>query len=189
MVTVRRFRNPDAGVLWALNALPNIGETADPAVPIPLPAAAEAPANFPDLADIERTFLATGGEFLVVELDGHVVGMGGYRLGTAARAEVLRVRVHPATRRRGIGRALMAELEQRAAGNGLTTMHLDTATNQPAAMAFYQDLGYREVGREHQPSWTWTLVYYVKTLGEQEVTASYSSWSGRSHSDASLPRP
>jgi predicted GNAT superfamily acetyltransferase len=45
-------------------------------------------------------------------------------------------------------------------------MHLDTATNQPAAMAFYQDLGYREVGREHQPSWTWTLVYYVKTLVE-----------------------
>jgi len=164
VVTVRRFRNPDAGVLWALNALPNIGETADPTVPVPLPAAAEAPADFPDLADIEGTFLATGGEFLVVELDGHVVGMGGYRPDAGARAEILRVRVHPATRRRGIGRALMAELERRAASNGLTTMHLDTATNQPAAMEFYQNLGYREVGREHQPSWTWTLVYYVKTL-------------------------
>jgi ribosomal protein S18 acetylase RimI-like enzyme len=99
-----------------------------------------------------------------VELDGHVVGMGGYRPDADARAEVLRVRVHPATRRRGIGRALMAELERRAAGNGVRTMHLDTATNQPAAMAFYQDLGYHEVGREHQPSWTWTLVYYVKPL-------------------------
>ena len=163
-MTVRRFRDTDTGVLWALNARPNIGETADPTVPIPLPEVTAAPSDFPDLADIGGTFLATGGEFLVVELDGHVVGMGGYRPGADARAEVLRVRVHPATRRRGIGRALMAELERRAAGNGRTTVHLDTATNQPAAMAFYQDLGYREVGREDQPDWAWTLVYYVKTL-------------------------
>lgn len=148
--------------MWALNALPNIGETADPSVPVPLPAADAAPTDFSDLADVEGSFLAVGGEFLVVELDGHVVGMGGYRPSADARAEVLRVRVHPATRRRGVGRALMAELERRAAGNGLTTMHLDTATNQPAAMAFYESLGYHEVGRERRPGWTWTLVYYVK---------------------------
>jgi len=172
VVTVRRFRDTDAGVLWALNALPNIGETADSTVPLPLPAAGEVPADFPDLADVEGTFLAAGGEFLVVELDDHVVGMGGYRPDAYARAEILRVRVHPATRRRGIGRALMAELERRAARDGVTTMHLHTATNQPAAMAFYQGLGYREVGREHQPAWTWTLVYYVKAAGSylQAVT-------------------
>jgi ribosomal protein S18 acetylase RimI-like enzyme len=164
VMTVRRFRHADAGVLWALNALPNIGETADPTVPIPLAAAAEAPAGFPDLADIEASFLAEGGEFLVVELDSHVVGMGGYRPDGDACAEVLRVRVHPAARRRGIGRALMAELERRAAGDGLIRMRLDTATNQPAAMAFYRGLGYREVRREHQPGWTWTLVHYAKTL-------------------------
>ncbi|SNY45606.1 GNAT family N-acetyltransferase [Paractinoplanes atraurantiacus] len=164
MVTVRRFRDEDAGVLWALNALPNIGDTADLAVPIPLPALAEPPAEFPDLADVEATFLARGGEFLVVELDGHLAGMGGYRPGTDGTAEVLRVRVHPATRRRGIGRALMGELERRAARAGLTSLHLDTATNQPPAMAFYRALGYREAGREHQAGWTWTLVYYVKEL-------------------------
>jgi ribosomal protein S18 acetylase RimI-like enzyme len=164
VMTVRRFRDGDAGVLWALNALPNIGETADPTVPIALAAAVEAPAGFPDLADVGASFLAEGGEFLVVELDGHVVGMGGYRLDGDACAEVLRVRVHPATRRRGIGRALMAELERRAAGEGLRSMRLDTATNQPAAMAFYRGLGYREVRREHRPGWTWTLVHYAKTL-------------------------
>jgi len=164
VVTVRRFRDTDAPVLWALNALPNIGETADSGVPIPLPPAVAPPAGFPDLADIDASFLARGGEFLVVELDGHVVGMGGFRPGGEACAEVLRVRVHPATRRRGIGRALMAELEQRAAQCGLRKTCLDTATNQPEAMAFYQGLGYREVGRERRPGWTWTLVYYVKTL-------------------------
>ncbi|WP_285681351.1 GNAT family N-acetyltransferase [Actinoplanes sp. NBRC 103695] len=161
---VRRFRDTDAPVLWALNALPNIGETADSGVPIPLLPAVTPPAGFPDLADVEASFLAQGGEFLVVELDGHIVGMGGFRPGVEACAEVLRVRVHPAIRRRGIGRALMAELEQRAAQRGLRAMCLDTATNQPEAMAFYQGLGYREVGRECRPGWTWTLVYYVKTL-------------------------
>ncbi|WP_232050748.1 GNAT family N-acetyltransferase [Actinoplanes sp. OR16] len=159
-MAVRRFQGADLGVVWALNALPNIGATADPAVPIPLPPSTTAPAAFPDLADIEASFLAVGGEFLVVELDGHVVGMGGYRTGPGARAEVLRVRVHPATRRRGVGRVLMSGLEKRAADSGVTTMHLDTATNQPEAMAFYRGLGYREVGREHHPAWT--LVHYAK---------------------------
>jgi ribosomal protein S18 acetylase RimI-like enzyme len=164
VVTVRRFRRTDAPVLWALNALPNIGATADSAVPIPLPPAIDPPGSFADLADVDGSFLARGGEFLVVELDGHVVGMGGFRPGAGACGHVLRVRVHPATRRRGIGRALMAELEQRAVRSGLRSVRLDTATNQPEAMAFYQTLGYREVGREHQPGWTWTLVYYTKTL-------------------------
>jgi ribosomal protein S18 acetylase RimI-like enzyme len=174
VVRVRRARGADAGVLWALNALPNIGETADPSVPIPLAAAAAAPDGFPDLADVEASFLAAGGEFLVVELDGHVVGMGGFRPGGDSRAEVLRVRVHPATRRRGIGRALMSELERRAASRGLRTLHLDTATNQPEAMAFYRGLGYREAGRERQPGWNWTLVYYVKTLPGPDATSGAS---------------
>jgi hypothetical protein len=41
---------------------------------------------------------------------------------------------------------------------------LDTADNQPEAMAFYMALGYRETGREHQASWAWTLIYYAKDL-------------------------
>ncbi|XVU20719.1 hypothetical protein ACQPZJ_25965 [Actinoplanes sp. CA-054009] len=50
------LRAGDAGVLWALNALPNIGDTADPSVPIPLPSAAAPPLEFPDLADVGETF-------------------------------------------------------------------------------------------------------------------------------------
>ncbi|WP_203917771.1 GNAT family N-acetyltransferase [Rugosimonospora africana] len=164
MLTIRRFRDPDAPVLWALNALPNIGATADGSIPLPLPPAAAPPVGFPDLADVTRSFVHTGGDFLVGELDGHLVAMGGIRPGTGGVAEVLRIRVHPATRRRGIGRALMTGLERRAVELGMRGTHLDTATNQPEAMAFYESLGYREIGREHRPEWTWTLVYYAKTL-------------------------
>lgn len=200
MVTVRRFRAPDAPAVWALNDLPNIGATANPDVPLPLPPAAHPPATFPDLADIPTHFLTTGGEFLVAELDGHLVGMGGIRPtttdtahtalaghlsgaphldpaghhpgallgpdghhpGRTDAAHVLRVRVHPATRRRGVGRALMTALEERARDLGLRHMVLDTADNQPEAIAFYRRLGYRETGRERRPGWTWTLVYFTK---------------------------
>ncbi len=58
----------------------------------------------------------------------------------------------------------MGGLEARAARLGMRHLRLDTATNQPEAVAFYRGLGYREVGREHRPGWSWTLVYFVKLL-------------------------
>jgi len=58
----------------------------------------------------------------------------------------------------------MATLESRAVACGFREAWLDTATNQPEAMAFYESLGYAEVGRESRPEWHWTLVYYLKLL-------------------------
>lgn len=162
MVTIRRFRDQDAPTVWTLNSLPNVGATADPTVPLPLPPAPHAPPTHPDLADIQANFIDAGGDFLVADLDGHIVGMGGIRPSANGRADVLRIRVHPATRRLGIGRALMTELEQRAAELGMDHLFLDTATDQPEAMAFYESLGYQEVGRQQKPEWTWTLVFYTK---------------------------
>lgn len=60
--------------------------------------------------------------------------------------------------------ALVAALECRAAARRFSETWLDTATNQPEAMAFYESLGYAEVGRESRPEWHWTLVYYLKRL-------------------------
>ncbi|GAA1036503.1 hypothetical protein GCM10009557_47400 [Virgisporangium ochraceum] len=166
-MTVRRFRAPDAPVLWALNNLPNVGATADPDAPLPLPPAQDPPAAFPDLADIPAGYLRAGGDFLVAERDGHLVGMGGIRPTGAGTAEVRRLRVHPAVRRQGIGRSLLAALEQRARDLGLHRMALDTADNQPEAVAFYRALGYDESGRESHPDWSWTLVYFTKPLNPE----------------------
>jgi ribosomal protein S18 acetylase RimI-like enzyme len=162
-ITVRRATPGDGPALWALNALPNVGRTADPTLPLDLPPPAGPPREFPDLADVLSHFVAVGGEFLVADLAGHVVGMGGFKP-TARGAEVLRVRVHPATRRTGVGRALMAELEARAAALGFPRLHLDTADNQPEAVAFYVGLGYEQVRTETRPDWSWTLVFFEKEL-------------------------
>lgn len=163
-MTIREFHPRDAPVLWTLSTLPNVGETADLSVPLDLPAADAAPIQFADLADVTASFTRPGGVFLIAEHRGHLVGMGGFRPNARGQAEVLRVRVHPAARRIGIGRALMNELEARATACGFQEMFLDTATNMPEAMAFYQALGYQETGRETHPDWKWTLVYYTKQL-------------------------
>ena len=117
VLTVRRARIEDTPRLWALNNLPNIGATADPTIPIDLLIPDGPPPAFPDLADVEVNFVHAGGDFIVVEEEFAIVGMGGFRPRLDGRAEMLRVRVHPARRRLGIGRALVGELERRA-GDG-----------------------------------------------------------------------
>jgi ribosomal protein S18 acetylase RimI-like enzyme len=162
--TVRRATNADGPRLWALNGITNIGATADPNAPLELPVPDRPPAAFPDLADVEGSFMGSDGEFVVVEAKGSIVGMGGFWPNTAAQVEVKRVRVHPALRRQGIGRLVMAELEDRALVAGFREAHLDTASNQPEAIIFYRALGYEEVGTESRPEWDWDLVYFLKRL-------------------------
>jgi len=164
VVSIRRAEASDHPAIWALNDLPNVGHTADPSLPLDLPRLAAAPRAFPDLADVTVGFVLEGGDFIVAEYDAHLVGMGGYRPLGDGRVEMLRVRVHPAMRRRAVGRAVMAELERRAAAGGHATAVLDTATNQPEAVGFYRALGYREDGTETRPEWSWTLVYFSKPL-------------------------
>lgn len=61
------------------------------------------------------------------------------------RAEVRKLLVHPAHRRRGIARALMAELERLAATHGRRLLTLDTRTGD-SAEPLYAALGYRTSG-------------------------------------------
>jgi ribosomal protein S18 acetylase RimI-like enzyme len=162
--TIRRAVLEDSRAIWALNELPNLGATADPSLPLELPQPSEPPAAFPDLRDVTSGFTDRDGEFLVSEHDGHVVGMGGYRPDDADAVEIMRVRVHPAMRRRRIGADLMAELERRARAAGFREVRLNTATNMPEAIAFYRALGYTETRLESHPRWTWTLMHFAKPL-------------------------
>ena len=46
----------------------------------------------------------------------------------------------------------MGGLEARARDMGFERLHLDTATNQPEAIAFYKGLGYTPAGTESSPA-------------------------------------
>lgn len=61
------------------------------------------------------------------------------------RAEVTKLLVHPAARRRGYASALLAALEDAARDRGHRLLVLDTETGSPAE-AMYQRLGWRPVG-------------------------------------------
>ena len=55
--------------------------------------------------------------------------------------------VDPAHQRRGVGRKLMSWLEETAATAGTFVIGLELRASNEAALAFYTNLGYRELGR------------------------------------------
>ncbi|PJJ72532.1 ribosomal protein S18 acetylase RimI-like enzyme [Diaminobutyricimonas aerilata] len=105
---------------------------------------------FPDPAQ----FVPPRGVFLIVEGDDIAgeaadIGCGGIRElpvdGDARRFEVKHLWIQPHARKRGLGRALLAELERRAREFGATELVLDTNASLEAAGALYRSSGYAEV--------------------------------------------
>lgn len=86
---------------------------------------------------------------LVARMDGRIVGTVQLDHDTPPnqphRAEVRKLLVHPACRRRGIAKALMAAIEARAAVLGRSLLTLDTRTGDHAE-PLYAALGYRIAG-------------------------------------------
>ena len=91
------------------------------------------------------------GVFVVARLDGRPVGCGALRclrepalvreLGPAV-GELKRMYVVPEMRGRGIGRAVLARLEEEARTLRLTRLVLETGTRQQEALALYRDAGF-----------------------------------------------
>ena len=90
-------------------------------------------------------FLPPRGLFLVAEVDGVPAGCGAWRALPSGSAEIKRVYVEPAFRRRGIAQLVVAALEEGAAAAGHAEVVLNTGHEQPEALALYVDLGYRPV--------------------------------------------
>ena len=86
---------------------------------------------------------------VVAELDGEVVGMAQVARSNATnarhRAEVRRVAVAASVRGRGVGRGLMASVEDAARANGLTLLWLTTHADTEADR-FYEAIGYTRLG-------------------------------------------
>src|SRR5262249_48910283 len=61
------------------------------------------------------------------------------------RADIAKLLVHPRARRRGVGRALMAEIERRAHDAGFWLLTLDTVRGDPAEF-LYAGAGWQQVG-------------------------------------------
>jgi ribosomal protein S18 acetylase RimI-like enzyme len=79
--------------------------------------------------------------FLVAEIDKHIVGavLGGF---DGRRGMMYHLAVDPSHRRRGIGEALMAELERRLVEKGCIRYYLLVTTDNEDAIRFYEARGW-----------------------------------------------
>jgi len=96
------------------------------------------PGRPPSAADISVVLVAR-------DDDGTPLGCGALRALGDGAAEVKRMYVVPAARRRGVGRAVLAGLEDAARHRGWTTLRLETGPLQAAAVALYESYGYRPI--------------------------------------------
>lgn len=93
--------------------------------------------SWSDLDDVEYPITEEDTYVVVAEEDGIIVGFGEMDLdGGQLRA----IYVSPAESRRGVGTALLRELEAVAQANGLDELHLSASLN---AVPFYEHHGYR----------------------------------------------
>ena len=91
-------------------------------------------------------FAPPAGTFLVGFHDGEPVCAGGIKRIAPDAAEIKRMYVVPAARRRGVARTLLRALEDAARERGYAFVRLDTGPLQRGAMALYASEGYTEIG-------------------------------------------
>jgi GNAT superfamily N-acetyltransferase len=89
----------------------------------------------------------TGGAFLVAYVNGQPTGCGGYRVFPADpsgdTAEIAWVYIRPCSRRAGLARAIMRELERWAAYDGYHRVVVRFGDEQPGAHLLVGITGYR----------------------------------------------
>jgi putative acetyltransferase len=84
--------------------------------------------------------------FYVARLSGQAIGCGALVLGLDREAELKRMFVNEQARGRGIGRLLLATLEQAGRREGVRLIQLETGVSSHEALALYRRCGYRERG-------------------------------------------
>jgi GNAT superfamily N-acetyltransferase len=105
------------------------------------------------------------GAFLVGYEDGRPVAIGGLRPLGDGICEIKRMYVVPDARSRGIGRALLAALEDEGRRLGYTRVRLDAGEEQKHSRVLFANTGYREIPKYNTNH---IAVYF----GEKDFTGS-----------------
>ena len=87
-----------------------------------------------------------GARVVIAMQDDKPVGCGCFKpFGQDGTAELKRMYVQSGSRRLGVARQLLVELERWAAEQGYAKTILQTATKQPEAIALYRNCGYQPI--------------------------------------------
>jgi ribosomal-protein-alanine N-acetyltransferase len=82
--------------------------------------------------------------FLVMEVDGKVVGYGGMWV-IKDEAHIVNLAIHPQYRRQGLGQKLMKVLFEKAEKRGVQRITLEVRASNIVAQNFYKKLGFQEI--------------------------------------------
>ncbi len=95
------------------------------------------------------TLLAHPGSVAMVASQGGSIAIGGFALAQVAadEAEILTLGVAADWRRRGVARRLIEGIKRAAARSGATSLFLEVAADNNAAIAAYRATGFSESGR------------------------------------------
>jgi ribosomal-protein-alanine N-acetyltransferase len=105
---------------------------------------------------LDSTLAGERGIAFAAEIDGRVEGFVFARV-AAGEAEILTIAVDPARRRAGLGERLAAAAIEAARTAAAETVFLEVATDNPAAIALYEKLGFAAAGRRR--------AYYPRRAG------------------------
>jgi GNAT superfamily N-acetyltransferase len=92
-----------------------------------------------------RLFNEPEGRFVLARLGSKSVGAGGVQFLDAATVEIKRMWVAPASRGLGVGKRLLARLEEEARAAGRWRVVLDTNSVLTEAISMYRAAGYRPI--------------------------------------------
>ncbi|MBE9053904.1 GNAT family N-acetyltransferase [Nostocales cyanobacterium LEGE 11386] len=98
-----------------------------------------------DVLQIEEFYLATGGEFWVIEHQSQLVGTGAYypiKRGTKA-VEIRKMYLLSSVRGLGLGKYLLQQLEAAIAARGFQQIWIETASVLVEAVKLYESNGYK----------------------------------------------
>jgi ribosomal-protein-alanine N-acetyltransferase len=96
--------------------------------------------------EIAGLLVSPGVAGLLVEAEGREDGFALWRT-AADEAELLTVAVQPDRRRRGLGRALLSAVVERARRGGARNLFLEVGVDNAPARSLYAQAGFIEVGR------------------------------------------
>jgi GNAT superfamily N-acetyltransferase len=126
----------------------------------------------PDETPLDQgVFDPPGGAFFLGYVGDVPVAMGGWKTRSDVRpwgltrvAEVKRMYVAPAARRRGVARQVLAHLEETARLAGMQAMVLETGTAQPEAIAMYLADGFELIDNFGFYAWSPKVRSFARRL-------------------------
>ncbi len=98
-----------------------------------------------DVLQVEECYLATGGEFWVIEHNNLLIGTGAYypiKRGEKA-VEIRKMYLMPSVRGFGLGKYLLQQLEEAIASRGFQEIWIETASVLTEAVKLYESNGYK----------------------------------------------